>query len=66
MEAKIKEIFDVAKDILGTFTAHKILQLLSNMNQFVHTQNILVHVTAKNKNKIRALQLAMEEVVKVI
>jgi hypothetical protein len=38
----------------GTFTAHEILQLCRTMNQFVHTQNLLAHVTARNQNKIRA------------
>ena len=51
---------------LGTFTAHEILQLRSTMNQFVHTQNLLGHVTAKNQNEIRALQTAMEDLFKVI
>jgi hypothetical protein len=67
---QIKEIFDVPKDILGTilgtFTAHKILQLRRTINQFVHTQNLLEHFTARNQNEIRAMQLAIEELVKVI
>jgi hypothetical protein len=36
------------------------------MNQFVHMQNLLGHVTARNKNEIRAMELAMEELGKLI
>ena len=51
---------------MGTFTAHEILQLRRTMNQFVHTPNLLEHITARNQNEIRVMQLAMEELVKVI
>jgi hypothetical protein len=61
---QIKEIFDIAKDILGTFlgtfTANEILLLPSTLNQFVHTQNHLGHLTAKNQDEIRALESAMK------
>jgi hypothetical protein len=61
--------FNLAKYImgnfLGTFTAHIILQLCGTMLQFVHTQNLLGHVTAKNQNEIRASQSAREELVMV-
>jgi hypothetical protein len=63
---QIKEILDVANDVLGTFTANEILQLRKTMNQFVHMQNPLGHITARNQNEIRAMQLAMEELGKVI
>jgi hypothetical protein len=56
---QIKEIFVIAKDILGiflgTFAAEFFLQFCSTMNQFNCTQNILRHVTAKNQNEIRAI-----------
>jgi hypothetical protein len=65
-KGKLKKFFDESKDILGTFTAHEILQLRITMIQFVYKQNLLGHVTARNQNEIRAVQLAKEELVKVI
>jgi hypothetical protein len=55
----------VANDLLGTFlvtfSVHEILQLRKIMQQFVHKQNLLGQVTAKNqKDLVKVIHVLAE------